>query len=85
MQDFVFVFEIQESYCIQDGVYLSIFIDWLENYCFKWVIDGNYGGYNSYILGCVCGNIVIIFIICLLDGLFMCYIVDFLSCGNDFE
>lgn len=78
MQDFVFVFDIQESYCIQDGVYLNVFIDRLENYSFMWAIDGSYVGYNSYIFGCVCGNMVIVFIICLLDGLFLCKIIDFL-------
>lgn len=85
MQDSAFVFEIQESYCTQDGVHLSVLIDRPENYRFKWAIDGNHGGHNSYTPGCVCGNTATVFITRLSDGMSLRQAIDLPACGPDFE
>jgi hypothetical protein len=85
MQDSAFVFDIQENYCTQDGVHLSVLIDRPENYSFKWAIDGNHAGHNSYTPGCVCGNTATVFITRLSDGLSLRKTIDLPQCGPDFE
>jgi hypothetical protein len=85
MQDSTFVFDIQESYCTQYGIHLSVLIDRPENYSFKWAIDGSHGGHNSYTPGCVCGSTATVFITRLSDGMSIRHTVDLPNCGNDLE
>jgi hypothetical protein len=85
MQDSAFVFDIQESYCTQDGVHLNVLIDRLENYSFMWAIDGSHAGHNSYTPGCVCGNTATVFITRLSDGLSLRKTIDLPQCEPDIE
>ncbi len=80
-----FTFEIQKNYCTLEGVNLNVIIDRPENYTFKWAIDGNHGGHNSYTPGCVCGNTATVFITRLSDGMSLRQAIDLPACGPDFE
>lgn len=84
-QEPAFSFEIQKNYCTQDGVYLSVIIDRPEMYSFKWAIDGNHGGHNSYTPGCVCGSSATVFITRLSDGMSLRQAIELPDCGVDFE
>ena len=84
-EEAAFTFEVHKSYCTQDGVHLSIFIDRSENYRFKWVIDGKQGGYNSYVPGCVCGKTATVFITRLSDGASLRRDIDLPNCSVEAE
>lgn len=85
LQETPFTFEVQNNYCTQDGVNLRVQIDHPERYSFKWAIDGNHAGHNSYTPGCVCGNTATVFITRLSDGLSLRKTIDLPQCGPDFE
>ena len=85
LQETPFSLEVYKNYCTQDGVHLSIQIDRPEDYSFKWAIDGNHAGHNSYTPACVCGNTATVFITRLSDGLSLRKTIDLPQCGPDFE
>ena len=84
-EEAAFTFEVQKTYCTQDGVHLSVIIDNPEAYSFKWAIDSNHGGHNSYTAGCVCGSTATVFITRLSDGMSLREAVELPDCGADFE
>jgi|AntRauTorckE5430_2_1112549.scaffolds.fasta_scaffold27629_2 hypothetical protein len=85
VQEAAFNFEIEKNYCTLEGVSLSVNIDRPEAYAFKWSIDGNHGGHNSYSPACVCGNSATVFITRLSDGMSLRQAIELPSCGSDYK
>ena len=85
VQKAAFNFDIEKNYCTLEGVSLSVNIDRPEAYAFKWAIDGNHGGHNSYSPACVCGNSATVFITRLSDGMSLRQTIELPSCGSDYE